>query len=260
MSYTKIQTSTKDANTKKALTLGTLAKVNAEKWATIDAKTLEGWQSIVKASIQTFAGLDAVWEKNRETLTKQFKGDRPKAQFAKYYSGYTGSISNMNHFITIAKGKKDADGKYTGKMFTDANVKAFYDAIAKANKSGQAVKYSRLVNLSTWFHSGASVDALTKEKPTPKKVGDSKEDGQTEKPKHGASRVNISVNGVGQLSETTEGDISKKVSKDASMLAVCSDAFAVMFKVMSKESPDAFDTFKAQVVAKCGPLVAEVAE
>lgn len=256
MSYLTIQTSTKDAKTKKALTLEALAKVNSQTWKSIDAKALEGWQETVRASIQTFAGLDAVWNDNREALTKEYTGKRPKSEFAKFYSGYTGSISNMNHFIGIARGKKDAEGKYTGKMFTNADVKRFYNAIATANAEGKTLKYSRLINLSTWFHSGANVDALTKAEPAAK-GSTSKELGTKES---GASKVKISVNGTGHIAEDTDGNFAKSVSKDGSVLAICSEAFSVMFNAMSKEGADAFDTFKAQVVAKCGPLVTEVVE
>ena len=259
MSYTEIQTSVKDAKTKKALTLGTLAKANADRWKAIDGKTLEGWQMTIQASIDTFAGLDDVWKDNRETLSKQFTGERPKAQFAKYYSGYTGSISNMNHFIGIARGKKDAEGKYTGKMFTKTDVKRFFDTIKAANDAGKVLKYSRLINLSTWFHAGANVDALTKEAPTKKPVGES--EGESEgNDRHGASRLTITVNGKGHLKETTEGELNVNIKKDASMLDICTDAFGVMFKAMQREGKDAFQAFQAEVVAKCGPVVVEVVE
>lgn len=257
MSYLNIQTSTKDANTKKALTLETLAKANAERWKAIEGDLLHVWQAQVQASIDTFAGLDDVWTANRETLIKQFKGERAKAQFAKFYSGYNGSISNMNHLITIARGKKDAEGKYTGKMFTKTDVKRYRECINSANDAGKLVKYSRLINLSTWFHAGANVDALTKDAPTKTPVS---EKGTNVEKVNGSSRLKISVNGKGHVSETTEGELQKNLSKDASMLDVCTDAFSVLYKFMQREGKDAFQAFQAEVVAKCGPVVAEVVE
>ena len=257
MSYLDIQTSTKDAKTKKTLTLDTLAKANAERWKAIEGDLLHVWQSQVQASIDTFAGLDEVWTTNRETLTKQFTGARAKAQFAKFYSGYNGSISNMNHLITIARGKKDAEGKYTGKMFTKTDVKRYRECINEANKAGIPVKYSRLINLSTWFHTGADVDALTKDTPTQKPVG---EKGTEEGKRSGSSRLKISVNGKGHVAETTEGDLQKSLANDASMLDICTDAFSVLFKFMQREGKDAFETFQAEVVAKCGPVVVETVE
>jgi len=239
------------------LTLDTLAKANAERWKAIEGDLLQVWQSQVQASIDTFAGLDEVWTANRETLTKQFTGDRAKSQFAKFYSGYNGSISNMNHLITIARGKKDAEGKYTGKMFTKTDVKRYRDAINEANKAGIPVKYSRLINLSTWFHAGANVDALTKDAPTKTPVS---EKGTNPEKVSGSSRLKISVNGKGHVTETTEGELQKSLSKDASMLDVCTDAFSVLFKFMQREGKDAFETFQAEVIAKCGPTVVEVVE
>ena len=258
MSYTKIQTSTKDAKTKKAIELGTLATANAAKWKAIDGSILQVWQSQVQTANETLAGLDEVWKANRETLLKQFKGDRPKSQFAKYYSGYTGSVSNLNHFVTIARGKKDADGNYTGKLFTATDVKRFSEAIQKANDAGQQVKYSRIINLSTWFHAGATVEAVQK----PSNETGASESGEQNKGKEsGSARLSISVNGKGHLKETTEGELNRSLSKDGSMLDLCSDAFGVMFKAMERESADSFEQFKAQVVAKCGPLlVAELTE
>ena len=81
MSYTKIETSTKDAKTKKALTLGELANANSTTWKAIDAKTLTGWCETIQAANNTFSGLDEVWEKNREALSKQFKGDTLELEF-----------------------------------------------------------------------------------------------------------------------------------------------------------------------------------
>jgi hypothetical protein len=248
----------KDAKTKKPIELGTLAKANAERWKAIEGSKLEMWKATIVACIDTFAGLDDVWTNNRETLIKQFTGERAKSKFAKYYSGYTGSISNMNHFITIARGKKDADGKYTGKMFTATDVVRYNNAIQKANEAGKVLKYSRLCNLSAWFHAGGNVDALTKEDAKRKPAGEASE-GEDPK-KHGASRVSISVNGSGSIKETTEGELTKSLPKDGSTLTLCSDAFSVLFKAMEREERDAFEQFKAQVVAKCGPLVAEVVE
>jgi hypothetical protein len=256
MSYTKIETSTKDAKTKKALTLGELANANSTTWKAIDAKTLTGWCDTIQAANNTFSGLDEVWENNREALSKQFQGDRPKSQFAKYYSGYTGSISNMNHFLTIARGKK-TDGKYTGKLFTTTDVKKYWAAIKAANEAGKPLKYSRLINLASWFHSGADMDACTKESPTLKPTGEGEEESGK---KSGSNRLSIVANGKGHLKETSEGELNKSLPKDGSLLSLCSDAFSVMFKAMEREEKDAFDMFKAQVVAKCGPLVLTEAE
>lgn len=257
MSYLKIQTSTTDAKTKKPVTLENLAKANAKRWSAIEGDLLQVWQAQIAAANQTFAGLDEVWEKNREVLKKQFKGERPKSEFAKFYSGYNGSVSNLNHFITIARGKKDAEGNYTGKLFTATDVKKFRDAINAANKANKVVKYSRLINLSKWYHDGATIDALTKEgaKKSPVGTKEAKEDKT-----HGASRIKVSVNGKGSITETNEGELKKSLSKDSSALQLCADAFAVLFKVMEREPRDAFESFKAQVSAKCGPILAEVAE
>jgi hypothetical protein len=257
MSYLNIQTSTKDAKTKKTLTLENLAKVNAARWNAIEGDILQTWQAQIAAANQTFAGLDEVWEKNREVLKKQFKGERPKSEFAKFYSGYNGSVSNLNHFITIARGKKDAEGNYTGKLFTATDVKKFREAINAANKANKVVKYSRLINLSKWHHDGATIDALTKEDAKKSPVG---EKGTEDAKVSGSSRLKISVNGKGHVSETTEGELQKSLAKDASMLDVCTDAFSVLFKFMQREGKDAFQAFQAEVVAKCGPVVAEVVE
>ena len=74
MSYTKIQTSTKDVKTKKAIELGTLATANAAKWKAIDGSILQVWQAQVQTANETFAGLDEVWKANRENTLEAIQG------------------------------------------------------------------------------------------------------------------------------------------------------------------------------------------
>lgn len=235
-------------------------KANTAHWTAVDELTTAKEEKTLSAVNLTLRSVDHLWEGRpepggdvnkgmKDALRKKFTGKDGKALFALDVSGaFNVSVPMVKKYLAVARGKEG------GTPFTVSDLRKFKKDLYSLPKAERRTDYATC-NLATWYKNGADADAVRKE--VQPDTDTAKADGEgTDAPnKAGGTRFTCSVNGLGTLKESNEGEI-QWAGKAETPLALALEAIGVFAKSLKG---DELAQFKAEMHARSGAQIAEPA-
>lgn len=240
------------------VTYAQLKKANANHWKAVDDLNTTKEEKTLSAVNLTLRSVDHLWEGKpepgadvnkalKEGLRKAFTGKDAKALFALDVSGaFNVSVPMVKKYLAVARGKEG------GAPFTVADLRRFKKDLQALKPAERRTDYA-VCNLATWYKNGADVDAVRKEVKPSTEANAAEGEGTDAPTKAGGTRFTCSVNGLGTLKESNEGEVTW-AGKAATPLALALESISVFQKALTG---DELAQFNAEMHARCGVQVAE---
>lgn len=233
-------------------------KANSAHWTEVDELTTKKEEKTLSAVNLTLRCVDYLWEGRpepgadvnkgmKDALRKKFTGKDGKALFALDVSGaFNVSVPSVKKYLSVARGKEG------GAPFTVSDLRKFKKDLYSLPKAERRTDYA-VCNLATWYKNGADADAVRKEVKSSTEATPVEGEGTDAPNKAGGTRFTCSVNGLGTLKESNEGEVSW-AGKARTALALALESISVFQKALTG---DELAQFNAEMHARSGVQVAE---